>query len=124
MGKNYLFPVLIGLPLVNTSKIYRKYGDSILFPTIDNVLNVQSPDIGKPDIYRRKDKVSQQPISIVAGHSFRFSNLQIKKTVADLPKLYVDRYPARLTNSQKQYCNHRSYRFSCICSWHSNLHRK
>jgi hypothetical protein len=29
--------------------------DTVLLPTIDNAVNVQSPDIGKPDIYRRKD---------------------------------------------------------------------
>jgi hypothetical protein len=32
------------------------YMDTVLFPTIGNAENVQSPDIGiKPDIYRRKD---------------------------------------------------------------------
>jgi hypothetical protein len=31
------------------------YTDTIHFLTIDNAVNVQSPDIGKPDIYRRKD---------------------------------------------------------------------
>jgi hypothetical protein len=31
------------------------YTDTVLFPTIGNAVNVQSPDIGKPDIYRRKD---------------------------------------------------------------------
>ncbi len=61
------------------------YMETVLFPTIDNVVNVQSPDIGKPDIYRRKDKVSRQPVSLIIGHSFRLSNLQIIKTVADLP---------------------------------------
>jgi hypothetical protein len=88
--------------------------ETVLFPTIGNVVNVQSPYIGKPDIYRRKDKVSQQPISVASGHSFRLSNLQIKKLLATYLNFYVDRYPAQLTSSQKQYCNHRSYRFSCI----------
>jgi hypothetical protein len=31
------------------------YMDTVLFPTIGNALNVQLLDIGKPDIYRRKD---------------------------------------------------------------------
>jgi hypothetical protein len=35
------------------------YMDTVLFPTIGNAVNVnvnvQSPDIGKPDIYGRKD---------------------------------------------------------------------
>jgi hypothetical protein len=31
------------------------YMDTVLFPTISNAVNVQSPDIGMPDIYRRKD---------------------------------------------------------------------
>jgi hypothetical protein len=31
------------------------YTDTVLFPTIGNAVNVQSPDIGKPDIYRSKD---------------------------------------------------------------------
>jgi hypothetical protein len=31
------------------------YMDIALYPTIGNEVNVQSPDIGKPDIYRRKD---------------------------------------------------------------------
>ncbi len=31
------------------------YTDTVLFPTIGNAANVQSPYIGKPDIYRRKD---------------------------------------------------------------------
>ncbi len=36
------------------------YTDTLLSPTIGNVVNVQSPDIGKPDlgkpeIYHRKD---------------------------------------------------------------------
>jgi hypothetical protein len=31
------------------------YTDTVLFPTIGNAVNVQSPDIGKPDIYCRKD---------------------------------------------------------------------
>ncbi len=31
--------------------------DTALFPTIDNAVNLQSSNIGKPDIYRRKDEV-------------------------------------------------------------------
>jgi hypothetical protein len=31
------------------------YTDTVLFSTIGNAVNVQSPDIGKPDIYRKKD---------------------------------------------------------------------
>jgi hypothetical protein len=31
------------------------YTDTELIPTIGNAVSVQSPDIGKPDIYRRKD---------------------------------------------------------------------
>ncbi len=46
-----------------------RYTDTVHFPTIGNVVNVQSPDIGKLDIYRRKDQVSQQPILVIIGHS-------------------------------------------------------
>ncbi len=49
MQKTYLFPVQIGMPLANANAV------TVLFPTIVNAENVQSPDIGKPDIYRRKD---------------------------------------------------------------------
>jgi hypothetical protein len=31
------------------------YRDTVLFTAIGNAVNVQSPDFGKPDIYRRKD---------------------------------------------------------------------
>jgi hypothetical protein len=31
------------------------YTDTVLFPTIGNAVNVQSPVIGKPDIYCGKD---------------------------------------------------------------------
>ncbi len=31
------------------------YTDTVLFPTIGNAVDVQSLDIGKPGIYRRKD---------------------------------------------------------------------
>jgi hypothetical protein len=51
------------------------YTDTVLFPTIGNAVNVQSPGIGKPNIYHRKDKVS--PISVIFGHP--------DKKVADLP---------------------------------------
>ncbi len=55
------------------------YTATVLFPTIGNVVNVQSPDIGKPDIFCRKDQVSQQPISVIIGNT--------DKKLADLPKL-------------------------------------
>jgi hypothetical protein len=54
MQKIYLFPVQIGMLLANALK-YVGYTDTVLFPTIRNAVNVQSPDIGKPDIYHRKD---------------------------------------------------------------------
>ena len=44
------------------------YTDTVLFPTIGNAVNVQSPDIGKPDIYGRKDQVSRQPISVIISN--------------------------------------------------------
>jgi hypothetical protein len=31
------------------------YTDTVLFRTIGNAVNVQLPDIGMPDIHRRKD---------------------------------------------------------------------
>jgi hypothetical protein len=43
------------------------YTHTVLFLTIGNAVNVQSPDIGKPDIYCRKDWVSRQPISVIIG---------------------------------------------------------
>jgi hypothetical protein len=43
--------------------------DTELFPTIGNAVNVQSPDIGKPDIYGRKDWVSRQPISVIIDNT-------------------------------------------------------
>jgi hypothetical protein len=48
--KTYLFTVQIGMHLKSVG-----YTDTVLFPTIGNAVNVQSPDIGRPDIYRRKD---------------------------------------------------------------------
>jgi hypothetical protein len=54
MQKTYLFPVQIGKPLAKHLKSVG-YTDTILLPTTGNAVNVQSPDIGKPDIYRRKD---------------------------------------------------------------------
>jgi hypothetical protein len=45
------------------------YADTVLCPTIGNAVNRQSPDIGKPDIYRRKDQVSWQPISVIIGNT-------------------------------------------------------
>jgi hypothetical protein len=44
------------------------YMDTVLFRTIGNAVNVQSLDIGKSDIYCRKDYVSRQPISVIIGH--------------------------------------------------------
>jgi hypothetical protein len=44
------------------------YVDAVFLLTIGNAVNVQSPDIGKPDIYRRKYKISRQPISVIFGH--------------------------------------------------------
>jgi hypothetical protein len=54
MQKTYLLLVQIGMPLANASKICR-ITDTVLFLTIGNAINIQSPDIGKPDIYCRKD---------------------------------------------------------------------
>ncbi len=45
------------------------YTDTVLCPTIGNAINVQSPDIGNPDIYCRKDKVSRQPIPVIIGNT-------------------------------------------------------
>ncbi len=50
--------------------------DTVLFPTNGNAVNVKTPDISKPDIYRRKDKVNQQPILVILDNRI--------KTVADL----------------------------------------
>jgi hypothetical protein len=56
MQKTYLFPLQIGM-LANASMHLKsvRYTHTVLFLTIANAVNVQSPDIGKPDIYRRKD---------------------------------------------------------------------
>ncbi len=54
MQKTYRFPVQIGMPHAMHLKSVG-YRDTVLFPTIGNVVNVKSPDIGKPDIYCRKD---------------------------------------------------------------------
>jgi hypothetical protein len=62
------------------------YTDAALLPTIGNALNVQSPDIGKPDIYRRKYKVSRQPISVIFGHP--------DKILLQHLNFYADRYRA------------------------------
>ncbi len=58
MQKTYLFPVQIGMLHANASTVNVKsvgYMDTVLFPTIGNAVNVQLPDIGKLDIYGRKD---------------------------------------------------------------------
>jgi hypothetical protein len=44
------------------------YMDTVLLPTIGNAVNVQSADIGKPDIYCRKNQVSRQTILVIIGH--------------------------------------------------------
>ncbi len=46
-----------------------EYTDTVLFLTIGNAVNVQLPDIGKLDIYGRKDQVSRQPISVIIGNT-------------------------------------------------------
>jgi hypothetical protein len=58
------------------------YTDTVLFPTIGNAVNVQSPDI-----YRSKDYVSPQPISVIFGHPD-------KKLLPTYLNFYDDRYPA------------------------------
>jgi hypothetical protein len=63
------------------------YTDTVLFPTISNAVNVQSPDLGKLDIYRRKDWVSRQPISVIFGHPD-------KNLLPNYLNFYDDRYPA------------------------------
>jgi hypothetical protein len=67
MQKSYLFPVKIGMLLAMHLKSVG-YMDTVLFPTNGNAVNVQSPDIGKLDIYHRKEKVSRQSISVIFGH--------------------------------------------------------
>jgi hypothetical protein len=55
MQKTYLFPVQIGMLLANASTVISiGYTVTVLFSTISNAVNVQSPDIGKPDNYCRK----------------------------------------------------------------------
>ncbi len=49
MQKTYLLPVQIGMQFQMHIKSVG-YTDAVLFPTIGNTLNLQSPDIGKPDI--------------------------------------------------------------------------
>ncbi len=44
------------------------YMDTVLFPTIGNVVTEQSLDISQQDIYRKKDEVSRQPILPIIGH--------------------------------------------------------
>ncbi len=50
--KMYLFRVQKGMPLADASL---GYTNTVLLPTVGNPVNVQLTDIGKPDIYRRKD---------------------------------------------------------------------
>jgi hypothetical protein len=54
MQKTYLFPLQIGMPLQMHLKS-KGYTDKVHFPTIGNAVNEQLLDIGKPDIYSRKD---------------------------------------------------------------------
>jgi hypothetical protein len=54
MQKTYLFPVQIGMPHALHLKSVG-YTDTVLFATIGNAVSLQSPDIGKLDIYCRKD---------------------------------------------------------------------
>ncbi len=63
------------------------YTVTVLFPTIGNAVNVQLPDIGKLDIYRRKDSISQQPISVIIFHPD-------KKLLPTYLNFYAHRYPA------------------------------
>ncbi len=61
--------------------------DPVCFQRLDPVQIGSDPqhwDIGKPEIYRRKDQVSRQPISVIFGHLD-------KKTVGNCN---ADRYPA------------------------------
>ncbi len=64
-----------------------RYTDTVLFPTIGNAVNVQSPDIDKPGIYCRKDQVSRQPILVVIGNTD-------KKLMQTYQNFKADRYPA------------------------------
>ncbi len=50
MQKSYLFSVQIRMLLANASKSVG-YTDPVLFPAIGNAVNVQSPHIGKPEMY-------------------------------------------------------------------------
>jgi hypothetical protein len=68
------------MPLANASKICRIYG-------FGNAVNVQSLDIGKPDIYHRKDYATRQPILVIFGHQDK------KLSPTDL-NFFADRYPA------------------------------
>ncbi len=54
--------------------------ETVLFLTIGNAVNVQLPDIGKQNIYRRKDQ---------ANSTANFGNYWSpgKNIVAELPKL-------------------------------------
>ncbi len=63
------------------------YMNTVLFQTIGNAVNAQSPDIGKPDIYCRKDQVTQQPISVSFGHLD-------EKLLQTYLNFHDDRYPA------------------------------
>ncbi len=52
------------------------YTDAVLFLTIGNAVNVQSPVIGKPDMYRRKYQVSRQPIVFIFVVILRISKIR------------------------------------------------
>jgi hypothetical protein len=53
MQKTYLFPLQIGEPLANASKIYR-YTDTVLFPSTGKAGDEVLPYFGKSNIYYRR----------------------------------------------------------------------
>ncbi len=63
------------------------YIETVRFLTIGKVVSVQSLDIGKPDIYNRKDKVGRKPNLVIIG------NLN-KNLLPPYLIVYGDRYPA------------------------------
>ncbi len=62
------------------------YTDTVLLPTIGNAVNVLTPDVGKSDIYHKKDQVSRQPILVIFGYPD-------KKLLPTYLNFYADRYP-------------------------------
>ncbi len=66
MQKTYLFPLQFGMPLAMHLKSVG-YMDTVLFPTIGNAVNVQSPDmVSQKSI--TENILSQQPILVIIGH--------------------------------------------------------